>query len=137
MCSPKIYFSSVTIQLIPFIHFALPSAPSPLITTTLFSVSMHLFLFGFFMFSFYIPHMSKIKRYLSFSNLISLSINTLKVHVVTNGKISSFLWLSSILLCVCVCVCVCVWVCEWQRGDRGSERERERSRKIGRVISDG
>ena len=30
------------------------------------------------------------------------------IHIPVNGKILSFLWLSSIPLCVCVCVCVCV-----------------------------
>ena len=31
------------------------------------------------------------------------------IHVIENGQVSSFLWLSSVPLCVCgVCVCVCV-----------------------------
>ena len=40
-------------------------------------------------------------------HLISLSIiPSRSIHVVTNGKISLFILLSSILLCVCVCMCV-------------------------------
>ena len=43
------------------------------------------------------------------------------IHVVANGIISYFLWLSSIPLCVCVCVCLCVciphllysFICQW------------------------
>ena len=45
--------------------------------------------------------------YLSFSIwFILLSIMLLRsIHVVTNGKISLFLWLNNIPVCVCVCVC--------------------------------
>ena len=32
------------------------------------------------------------------------------IHVAANGKISFFVWLSSIPLCVCMCVCVCVCI---------------------------
>ena len=32
------------------------------------------------------------------------------IHIVANGIISFFLWLSTVLFCVCVCVCVCVLV---------------------------
>ena len=50
---------------------------------------------------FYIPHLSGIMWYLSFSIwLISLSIIPLRSTEVTNGKTSSFLWLSNILLCI-------------------------------------
>ena len=50
------------------------------------------------------------RQYLSFSVcFISFSIiHPRYLRVVTNGKISCFLWLSNIPLCVCVCVCVCV-----------------------------
>ena len=34
--------------------------------------------------------------------------NMFQVRVLANDKISFFLWLSNIPLCVCVCVCVCI-----------------------------
>ena len=53
--------------------------------------------------------MSEIIWYLSFSvRLISLKVILSGfIYIVTNGKMSFFLRLSNILLCVCVCVCVC------------------------------
>ena len=50
----------------------------------------------------YIPYMSEIMWCLSFSIwFISLSIILLKsIYMVANGKIPSFLWLSSIPLCI-------------------------------------
>ena len=77
----------------------------------LFSVSTSLFLFcyvyWFVFFFFYIPHLSKIIWYLAFSDLFHLVlIPSRSIHVVTNGKISSFLCLSSIPLCVCKHACV-------------------------------
>ena len=51
--------------------------------------------------------------------LISLSIAPSRsIHAATNGKISYFLWLSNISLCVCVsiyiyiyiCMCVCIYI---------------------------
>ena len=71
----KFKFSSITIQLIPFTHFAPPSpTPSPLVTTTLFSVSTCLFLFGvvcsftLYVFFSYIPYLCEIIWYLAFSS---------------------------------------------------------------------
>ena len=87
-----------------------PLTPSSLVTTTLFSVTTCLFLFGllcsfifgFSLFAVYIQCMSVIIRYLTFSAWpISLSIVPSRpIHVVPNGKISSFLWLSCIPLYV-------------------------------------
>ena len=94
VCSPpKIYFPSITIQLIPF---TLLSAPFPLITTTQYSwypcvcfclVCSFIYLICFV---FYIPHISEITQYL-FLWLISLNIISSRfIHVVINGKVSSF-----------------------------------------------
>ena len=59
--------------------------------------------FVYFLFFVYIPHMSEVMQFLSFSIwLISLNmILSRSIHVVSNGNISSFQWLSSIALCVC------------------------------------
>ena len=47
--------------------------------------------------------------FLSVSDLFHFSIIPSKsIHGAANGKISFFLWVSNITLCVCVCVCVCV-----------------------------
>ena len=81
-------------------------APSALVTTSLFSVSMDLSLFGsliHFVFAFYIPHVNEIIWHLSFSawSLISFSITPSKSVDVANGKISSFYdWV--VFLCLCV-----------------------------------
>ena len=52
---------------------------------------------------FYIPHMSEVKRFLAFSDwLISLSIIFSRfIHVVANGTVPLFVWLSSIRLYIC------------------------------------
>ena len=54
----------------------------------------------FICFDFQIPHMREIIQYLYFSvRLISISkIPSSSIHVATNGKISSFLWLNNIPL---------------------------------------
>ena len=84
--------------LIPFTYFT-PQSSSPLATTCLSSVSMSLFLFCFICFIF-LDYVSEIIQHLPFSVwLISLStVLSRATHVVTNGKISSFLWLSHIPL---------------------------------------
>ena len=98
---------------LPIITLPCP-APSPLITITLFCISMCLSLFhlicSFILFLFvyyqesFIFHMSEIIQY--WSVFISLRIIPSRSNpVVTNGKIL-FLWLTSIPLCVCVHVCV-------------------------------
>lgn len=53
-------------------------------------------------FSFKIPHIIKIMWYLSF-HVWLISVNRMSsssIHVVTNNKISSFLWFSNIPLCI-------------------------------------
>ena len=76
-------------------------APLPLVTTSLFSMSMSLLflvIFTSLLYFFLIPHIIDIIQYLSLSFwLISLSIMPSKsIHVATDSKISFFLWLSSI-----------------------------------------
>ena len=89
--------------LYPFHPSPIPT-PSPLVTTTLFSVSTYLVLFdlvcSFILFVLHIPHMSEIIWYLSFSIwLISLSIiPSRSIYAVANGKISSFLFFFFIYL---------------------------------------
>ena len=59
------------------------------------------------LFRFYI--VSEIIWYLSVSDLFHFSvILSGSICIVTNVKMSFFLWLSIISLCVCVCVCVCI-----------------------------
>ena len=79
----------------PYHLFFLPSlpAPSPLTTVSMFSVSVLLFLFCLLnYFIHYIPHISGIIWYLSFSGwLISLNIIfSRSIHPVPKGKISFF-----------------------------------------------
>ena len=52
------------------------------------------------------PHISDIIRYLSFFSWLTLLsvIISRSIHVVANGIVSFFLWLSNTPLCVCVCV---------------------------------
>ena len=74
-----------------------PQPPSFLVTTNLLSVSLYIcFCFIYWLLS---PHTSEIIQYLSFSVwFISLSIVPLRpIHVVTNGWISFFLWLRTII----------------------------------------
>ena len=91
---PKLYCPFITILLIPFTHFSLPLAPPPLVTPAQFSVGLVWFVHLFGVLVFYVPHMSEIIRYLCFSTgLISLSLITSRsIHVVTNGRISSFFY---------------------------------------------
>ena len=91
-----------TQQLVPLnpLPLSCPSPPSlsPLVTTSLFSTYLSLFLFCYidqFVSIFQIPHISDIIQCLSFSD-ISLSIIPSKsIHNVAGDKIHSFLWLSS------------------------------------------
>ena len=93
----KVSFLLVTTELSPFIHFTSPSSfPSGNHCSVLW-ICVLAFVF-FCLFVFYIW----VKSYdicLSPSDLFHLS-NTLQLYIITNGKISSFLRLSSILLCV-------------------------------------
>ena len=44
--------------------------------------------------------------------LITLNIMlSSSIHVAADGKISFFLWLSSLPVCVCVCLCVYTYTC--------------------------
>ena len=79
----------------------LPSSPALLPSDSCQSVFMSVFLFCLFFH--WIPHISEIIWYLSFSDwLISLSvIPSRSIHAATKGKISFFLWPNSILLWKC------------------------------------
>ena len=112
-CSPsKISFPCFTIEWIHFTHFALPPALSPLVTTTLFSVSMLfdlVYLFGLVCSIYFVCFLFHIwvKSYgicFSPSDLFHFSITPLRsICVVKNGKISSFYgWV--VFLCVCACL---------------------------------
>ena len=99
-----------------YLFFPSPTAtPSPLVTTTLFSVSTCLFLFGlvcsfvlFLFISFLCSTYEWNHMVFVFLWLISLNvIPSRSIHVTPNGKISSLLWLNNIPVCVCVCVCIC------------------------------
>ena len=109
----------------PLYPFLLPACPYPypLVKLLLCSLYQHVYfclvcfihLFWFFCL-FFIFHIG-VKSYSVFVWLISFSIiPSRSIHFVTNGKISTFLRLSSIPLCmyVCIyiyiCVCVCVYV---------------------------
>ena len=87
-------------------------SPPPLVTTgNHYSVlCIYVFVFVWFVhlfwvvfFCFYIPRMNEIIQNFSFSVcLILLSIiPSRSIHVVTNGKVPSFLWLNSIPLNIC------------------------------------
>ena len=79
-----------------------PSASSPLVICISILVWFGSFILcfgssGFFFF--YIPHISEIVQNLSFFILLSL-IPSRSNHVVPSGRISFFVWLSNISLCV-------------------------------------
>jgi len=60
---------------------------------SLLSVSVSLFSFCFVCFVFWIPHISEMIQYLSLSTVFDISLSTIpsgSIHVVTNGKLSSF-----------------------------------------------
>ena len=105
---------SVTVKLIRFTHLTLfphyPSLPLwqqlPCVYVFVFVWFFHWLCFGLFI-AFFIPHRSEVIQYLSASVwIISLSITPSRsIHVVANGKISSFVRLSSIPLYVYLCVC--------------------------------
>ena len=86
--------------LITFLQFPLPQ-PLPLVTTNLINFSINLlggvgvFCFGVF----YIPHISELIQYLSFSVwLISLStVPSRSTHVVENGRICSFFFCLNVI----------------------------------------
>ena len=115
MCSPpKAYLPSVTVQVIRFTISLSSPTIHPFPSGNNYPVSMCLFLFDFFpwlcfglFIAFLIPHRSEVIQYLSASVwIISLGItHSRSIPVVANGKISSFVRLSSIPLHVCLCVC--------------------------------
>ena len=97
---------NISLQLIYYIHSSLyflipppilllpPSLPT-LVTTSLFLISVTLFLFCYIhLFIFQIPHISDNKQYLSFSVwLISPSIiPSRSIHIVANGKILFYIF---------------------------------------------
>ena len=97
-----------TKNLVSIYHYTVDH-PCPFCSPYPFSSSNHLciYVFGFVWFVhlfyfMYIPHMSEIIWQLPFSIwFISLSIILLRpIYMVANGKIPSFIWLSSIPLCI-------------------------------------
>ena len=102
-----IYFlHSSLCLLIPFPYLAPSHFFSPLVTTSFTSVSMSPFLFyyiikenkqTFICFIFWIPLVSDNVEYLSFSVWLT---SLRSVHVVVSSRISFFLWLSNIPLCI-------------------------------------
>ena len=79
--------------LIPLPSSYSPSTPFPLVTVSLFSISMSLFQFCLFVyFVLWVPHISKMIWYLSFFvRLIALSMTPGRsIHVVAGGKISLY-----------------------------------------------
>ena len=82
-----------------FTFLILPPKPSPLTAISLFSISMSLSLFSLLVYFVHqIPHINEIIWGLSFSDW-SISLNAIllrSVRAVTNGKITFFLWPSSI-----------------------------------------
>ena len=111
------------------------SSPHPsLATTCLFSVSITLFLFCYvysFVLFFWIPHISEIIQYLSFSVwLFSLSMITSRsIHVVANGKWQDFILFYSQVIFHCVYVYIYKYVCVY------IYRERERGRALTSSLS--
>ena len=109
-----IYFiHSTSYLLIPYPNLAHLSSHSKLVITGLFSTSMSLFLLCYIhSFIFCIPHMNDIIQYLSFFVwLISLSIIFSKsIHIASNGRISFFLCLSNILLCVYININIYIYI---------------------------
>ena len=114
VCSPlNTYFLPIIIQL-TFAHFTLHPPFFLLVTTTLFSVFLFVFVFILFTHLFiYIPHMNETIRYFSFFLcLIMLSIiPSRSIHVVTNKKISPF-FLTEKCLIIGVCVHVYAYICK-------------------------
>ena len=113
VCSPlNTYFLHIIIQL-TFAHFTLHPPFFLLVTTTLFSVSLFVFVFILCTHLFiYIPHMNETIWYFSFFLcLISLSIiPSRSIHVVTNKKISPFFFNWKVFDYRCVCTCVCIYM---------------------------
>ena len=98
------------ILIVYFIHSSLypylasPHFPLPTVTTSLFSVSVNLLLFCYihWFVVFFRLHIYMIIYSIFLSLTYSTKHNTLKsIHVIANGKISFFFWLS-IPLCVYV-----------------------------------
>ena len=115
----------ISLYVIHFIHSSLYllspylylAPTSPQITASFFSIFVSLFLFCYIrsFVLFFRFHIEVITYSICFP-LSALSHNTLQVHPCScDGKISFFLWLSSIPVCVCV---------------RERERERETSLSI-------
>ena len=92
----------------PFIH-SVP-VPSPLLTTTLFSVSLCLCVCLCLVYSFILRILFFFNSTFECNQMVFvffwLSVSpSSSIHVAANGKSSSFLWLSSISLCMFVCMC--------------------------------
>ena len=104
-----IYFIHSSLYLlIPYSYLALlPTGNHQFVLYTCESISV--LLYSFIRFIFQTPHISDNIQYLSFSELFHSIILSRSIHIVANGKISSFVMESNIP--VCVCVCVCVFIC--------------------------
>ena len=115
VCSPpNTYFLYVIIQL-TFADFTLHPPFFLLVTTTLFSVFLFVFVFILFTHLFiYIPHMNETIYFSFFLCLISLSIiPSRSIHVVTNKRISPFFLTEKCLIigvCVHVYACICIYI---------------------------
>ena len=113
-----LFYTQQFVSLNSYSYHVPPSAFSPLVTTSLFSISVILSLFFFCIcLIFQIPQISDKMEYLFFSvQHIALSIILSRsIYIVANGGISFFLWLSNISLYMCVsmsiCICVCICIC--------------------------
>ena len=82
--------------------------PQPLATTVVLSSSMSS--------TYLVPHLSEIIHYLSFCVwLISLIIRSSRfIHIISNGRISSFLWLNNILLYIHISHFLYSFICQWK-----------------------
>ena len=108
-----IYFIHSSLYLlIPCHYLASPPSLSPLVTTSLFSISVSLFLFSVYICLYYFLDSTYKWYYTVFvflSDFISQSIIFSRlIHVAANGRIS-FFFMAEEYSIVCVCVFVCVY----------------------------
>lgn len=92
-------------------YATIPPPISSVITISFFSIFKSLFVFLLSLFLKFPRWMKSYDSYLSLTDTSFSIIPSRSMHIVTNGKISLFLWLSNIPLsvwCVCVCDISCV-----------------------------